>query len=326
MKFARLGLVAVIASMAVACGGGKSPTSPTTTTSTPSASATRVIALDGTLAFGDVVVGQSKELVVTIRNTGTGTMTLTGITGSGGVTTQTAASPTTGTIPAGGSLNVTFRFTPTTTGSISGTITFTTDHTSGTNTITLTAAGVGAPVTVVGVVTDAGTRAPIGGVRVAALKNDATLQNFATTTTDGNGYYSIVVPSATAISLQFSKDGYTFRSSVVTFSADTRQDQTLSVAAPAAAALEYRVTGTGLGLSAGLTYSNCSGGTSQQSDAQLPWSFTCASVRGGQFLYISAQNNRSSGCVKTQIFKRGILYRESESCGAYVIATASGSY
>lgn len=79
-------------------------------------------------------------------------------------------------------------------------------------------------------------------------------------------------------------------------------------------------------LSAGLTYANCTAGTSQQGDATLPWSFTCSSIPAGQFLYISAQNNRNAGCVKTQIYKRGVLYKESESCGAFVIATASGSY
>lgn len=97
----------------------------------------------------------------------------------------------------------------------------------------------------------------------------------------------------------------------------------MTIASPA---LEYRVSGTGAASSAGLTYANCTNGTSQQGDAQLPWSFTCANIPTGQFLYISAQNNRNSGCVKTQIFKRGTLFKESESCGAFVIATASGSY
>jgi len=144
-----------------ACGGGSgTPTAPSSTSR-----ATRVIALEGSLAFGDVVIGQTKELAVTIRNSGTGAMTMSGITGSGGIVSATTASPTTGTIASGDSLGVTFRFAPTAVGSVTGTVTFTTDHTSGTNTLELSGNGIAAPVTVVGVVTDAGTTAAFGGVR-----------------------------------------------------------------------------------------------------------------------------------------------------------------
>lgn len=49
-------------------------------------------------------------------------------------------------------------------------------------------------------------------------------------------------------------------------------------------------------------------------------------IESGQFLYVSAQNDLASGCIKVQILKRGSVWKESESCGAYVIADAYGSY
>lgn len=181
-------LCGLLISLVIAsCSGGNnsSPTAPTTTTT---ATGTRIISIEGSLSFGDVVVGQTKELTVNIRNSGTGPMTLSGITGSGGITTVTSATPTTASIPAGGAVSVVFRFTPTSIGAVSGTVTFTTDHTSGTNTASLTGNGVGVPVTVVGVVTDANTNRPVGGATVRIGTRQGT--------TDGNGYYSVSgVPS-----------------------------------------------------------------------------------------------------------------------------------
>ena len=314
---ARLSLLTAIATSIACSGGNSSPTSPTT--------ATRVIALEGNLTFGDVLVGHSKELVVTIRNNGTGAMTMTGISGSSGVTPQTAASPLSGSIPSGGSLNVTFRFSPTSPGTISGTITFTTDHTSGTNTMTMSGTGVVVPVTVVGVITSPTTRAPLRGVRVSALTPSLTT-TIASTSSDGNGYYSLVVPSGVALTMNYTLSGYNIRNIPETFTADTRRDISLTPSASAARALEYRVSGTGLELRASRTHENCSGGTSQQGEAQLPWSFTCGTFGTGDFIDISAQTLRNGECVQAQILAGAVLYRESESCGAFVIAAASGSY
>lgn len=316
-------LVSVVAAaLMVACSGGsKSPTSPSSTSST--AGTTRIIGITGSLAFGDVTVGQSKEMTVTIANTGTGTLTMGDVSAP-----ASAASSLSATLPRtiapGGSATATIKFTPQSVGSFSGTITFQADHTSGTNTMAFSGAGVAAPtppVTVFGVVTDRASGRALSGVRVSALTSS--VANVGSATTDGNGYYSMVVPSATSLSVSYSLTGYDLVSSTLTFTVDTRRDVTLAVASPA---LEYRVSGTGAAISAGLTYANCSAGTSQSSDASLPWSFTCSSIPSGQFLYISAQNNRNSGCVKSQIYKRGVLYKESESCGAFVIATASGTY
>ncbi len=323
MMFTR-SLALLVAVSFAACGGGSS--SPTAPTPAPSATLTKIIALSGSLAFGDVVVGTTSELTITVSNTGTGPLTVTGVTAPASSASLFSATIASSSVAPGGSTTIRVRFTPASTGPVSGTATVTADHTSGTNTIAFSGAGVGALVTVVGVVTDAATRAPIGSVRVLAQTTSGAIVTLGTATTDGNGFYSFVLPSATAINLNYAVTGYNQQNAAVTLTGDTRRDVTLTRATPAAAALEYRVSGTGSATSAGLTYSNCTSGTSQQGDAQLPWSFTCSSIPTGQFLYISAQNNRSTGCVKVQIYKRGTFYRESESCGAYVIATASGSY
>lgn len=88
--------------------------------------------------------------------------------------------------------------------------------------------------------------------------------------------------------------------------------------------VKYRVSGTTA--RASLTYSNASGGTSQVSGATLPWAYDIASAKSGQFLYISAQNDLATGCLTAEIYKGTALFKTSTSCGAYVIASASGSY
>ncbi len=85
----------------------------------------------------------------------------------------------------------------------------------------------------------------------------------------------------------------------------------------------YRVTGTAA--RADLTYENASGGTSQTANATLPWSYNRPS-KTGDFLYISAQNAGSTGCVTVEIVGGGNTLETSTSCGAFVIATASRTY
>ena len=77
-----------------------------------------------------------------------------------------------------------------------------------------------------------------------------------------------------------------------------------------------------------LTISNKDGGTSQFDDMTIPWSYSFEVDNpeyGYFFVYVSAQNQQSSGTVTVQIYVDGSLYKSSTSTGAYVIATASGS-
>lgn len=128
----------------VACGGdgGSSPTAPSSTPSTP----TRVMTVSGNLAFGDVPVGSQRDLSFTIGNTGTATLTVTGLSVTGGLAAHTTASWTSGTIAPGGTQSVTVRFAPTSAGSYSGVISVNGDQTSGSNTVAISGNATGASV------------------------------------------------------------------------------------------------------------------------------------------------------------------------------------
>jgi uncharacterized membrane protein len=102
---------------------------------------TRIIGLSGTMAFGDVQVGEESDLELIISNSGNSTLTWSGLSnGKGGIT----ATPTSGTVTAGGAMTVTLRFEPTEATSYSSTLTVTSDATSGTNTTTLSGTGIAA--------------------------------------------------------------------------------------------------------------------------------------------------------------------------------------
>lgn len=85
----------------------------------------------------------------------------------------------------------------------------------------------------------------------------------------------------------------------------------------------YRVTGSADSVS--VTYENYDGGTSQRSKVYLPWERQLFSMKTGDFVYISAQNNGEYGSVTTEIYVDGELFKTSTSIGAYVIATSSGT-
>lgn len=124
-----------------------SPNTPTPTP-TPTPAVTRIIQLGGSLNFGDVTVGQSAERSLSISNTGNSTLTVTGIQGPCG--SQFTSTFISGAIGAGATQNATVRFNPTTVANCSGTVTVVADHTSGTNTIPITANAVAAARTMTG--------------------------------------------------------------------------------------------------------------------------------------------------------------------------------
>lgn len=98
---------------------------------------TRVIALSGTMVFGNILVasGLTPSRTLTISNGGNSTLTVTGITTPGGFTVDWAS----GTIAPSGSQFVLVTFAPATAGTYDGPLTVMADHTDGTNTIDLTA-------------------------------------------------------------------------------------------------------------------------------------------------------------------------------------------
>ena len=113
------------------------PTAPTSTATPPSGSATGVISLSGSLNFGTVEIGKTSEQTLTIGNSGTGTLSVTGISCPDGYT----PSWTNGTIAPGGSRQVTVRFAPTAARSYDGSLAVNGDHAGGTNTAPLSGRG-----------------------------------------------------------------------------------------------------------------------------------------------------------------------------------------
>ena len=98
--------------------------------------ATRIINLTGSLAFGERHVGSSSTTTLTIGNSGNSALTVTSITYPAGFSGAFS-----GSVPAGGSQNVTVTFAPTAMTSYGGTVTVNANQTSGTP--TTSASGVG---------------------------------------------------------------------------------------------------------------------------------------------------------------------------------------
>jgi hypothetical protein len=106
----------------------------------PGVAATRIIGVSGNLAFGNVAVGQTASSTFTITNTGNSTLTITNIT-IPGCAANFSATWTSGTIPPGGSQQVTQTYSPTSAQNCSGTLTVVGDQTGGTNTLPISGNG-----------------------------------------------------------------------------------------------------------------------------------------------------------------------------------------
>lgn len=143
MRSFQITLAMVVLVIGAACGGDKTPTSPTPTGA--------VIALSGNLAFGTVPLGSSATATMTISNSGSAALNVTGVTYPAGFT----GNFTSGTIAAGASQVVTVTFTPTANTTSTGTITVAGNQASGTNTIAVSgSAAVETAFTLRGIVTE----------------------------------------------------------------------------------------------------------------------------------------------------------------------------
>lgn len=138
----RLGqfLVVFVVILVGACNKSNNPSPTAPSSSAPS----RIIALNGNLAFGSVNVGSSRESTLTITNSGTAPLVVSGMTITGGLSDHTRASWTSGTIAAGASQAVRITFEPVSSGSFSGTLAVNGDQTGGVNTIAVSGTGAGA--------------------------------------------------------------------------------------------------------------------------------------------------------------------------------------
>jgi hypothetical protein len=109
------------------------------------AATTKVISLSGNLAFGNVPVGSSATRTLTVRNLGSGTLTVTGLAASGGMNSVLAANWLSGTIAPGGAQDILIQFAPSSAQGYAGTLTVLSDATSGENSTPVSGTGTSIP-------------------------------------------------------------------------------------------------------------------------------------------------------------------------------------
>jgi hypothetical protein len=194
MRLLGISLVLVGLLASAACGDDDNPTSPTPTGP--------VISLTGNLAFGNVTVGSTATATMTIANTGSGQLTVSGVAYPAGF----SGNFTSGSIAAGASQAVTVTFAPTSGAAFTGTITVTGNQVSGTNTIAVTGnGGVATTFTLSGTVTESAPTLStvLGGVTIRIL-DGANAGKSAVSSSDGryeitgvaNGGYTITATLA----------------------------------------------------------------------------------------------------------------------------------
>jgi hypothetical protein len=173
---------------------------PTTPTPTPGAA----IAVTGSLAFGNVVMGGTATASMTIANSGTAALTVTSISYPAGFSGNFAS----GSIAAAGSQVVTVTFAPTTAAAHTGTITINGNHASGSNTIAVSGTGVAsATFTLSGVVTESAptTSTVLAGAVITFI--DGANQG-RTATSGADGRYSITGVSNGGYTVSATLAGY----------------------------------------------------------------------------------------------------------------------
>ncbi|MFO7694589.1 MAG: carboxypeptidase regulatory-like domain-containing protein [Vicinamibacterales bacterium] len=211
--------------LAASACGKSSPTAPTSASTSPAnTAATRVVSLGGSLNFGAVEIGKTSELTLTIGNSGTGVLSVTGITCPGGYTPNW----TSGTLAPGASQQVTVRFAPVAAQSYDGLLTVHGDHTAGTNTAPLSGSGAErapARATLAGTATEQGAGVLSGATIEIRDGPDARTW----TTTDEGGRFTLAGLQPGDVTVRASKSGYT----------DT--DQRITLAAGAVAAIDFTV-------------------------------------------------------------------------------------
>jgi hypothetical protein len=175
------------------CGTGSkssssSVASPGSATPTPGASAA-----PASLTFGSQALNStSPEATATLTNTGTEALSIRGVTASGNFA-ETTACPS--SLPAGASCTVSVTFTPTATGTLSGSLTFTDDAAASTQVVYLYGTGVNA-----GDLTESSTSLSLGNVTVGQSSTQAV-------TITNTGGESVIVTSVSTSGAGLSLSG-----------------------------------------------------------------------------------------------------------------------
>ncbi len=188
--------VLLVALAASACDK-TNPASPTPS----SQPTTKVIFLGGSLAFGAIEVGKTSESTLTIGNSGTGTLSVTGITVPDGYTLNWSS----GSITPGGSQQVTVRFAPTAARSYDGTLVVYGDHTSGANTAALKGTGLASAFgTITGTAVEQAA-GPLSGAHIEIRDGPDAKK---TTTTDEAGRFTLSGLQPGNVTVRAWKSGY----------------------------------------------------------------------------------------------------------------------
>jgi len=89
--------------------------------------------------------------------------------------------------------------------------------------------------------------------------------------------------------------------------------------------VEYKYEVTGTGGSYDVTIQNTDNNVQQYSNVGNGWWYKWTQT-GSRWLYLSAQNNNSTGNVTVKIYRAGKVVAENTSYGGYTIATVDGDY
>jgi hypothetical protein len=90
-------------------------------------------------------------------------------------------------------------------------------------------------------------------------------------------------------------------------------------------AVEYKYEVTGTSGDYSVTIQNTDNNTQQYSNVGNGWWYKWTQT-GTRWLYLSAQNNSSTGNVTVRIYRAGKVVAENTSYGGYTIATVDGDY
>ena len=142
------------------------------------ATPSKIIAINGNLAFGNVMVGSSNNRTLTIGNTGNTTLMMSSVNYPAGFSGSFS-----GAIAAGGSTNVTVTFMPVSVTNYSGNLTVNSDATSGGNTLAVSGTGIAGPAVALAFTTQPGSA--VAGVPFGQQPVLETVDAFGNPTTTG---------------------------------------------------------------------------------------------------------------------------------------------
>ena len=173
---------------------------------------TKIINLSGSLNFGSVTIGQTPTATMTISNTGNTALNVTSVSCPSGFSGSWS-----GSISAGNSQNVTITFSPSSVTTYSGSITVSSDATSGANTISCSGTGIALPTITTATISNIAQNTATGGGNVTSdggasvtakgvcwsTSQNPTASNSHTTDGTGSGSFSSSITSLTANTIYY---------------------------------------------------------------------------------------------------------------------------